>query len=66
MLTFVALTALGVVVRAPPPCMMALPSWVPAERIGEIQEPAAQAAFDTMQTVEVGATSSRAFLPYHC
>ena len=45
MLSIIALTALGVVVRAPPPCMMALPSWVPAERTGEIQEPAAQAAF---------------------
>jgi len=32
---------------------MALPAWVPAERAAEIAEPAAQAAFASMETVEL-------------
>lgn len=45
------------------PPQMAMPSWVPEERLREIGEPAAQAAFDNMQTVELDLPSDVATGP---
>jgi len=48
--------------RSRPP-IMRLPSWVPAEIVEQISEPAAQAAFESMHTVELELPSSVASGP---
>lgn len=55
----VALTPL----RTPPVRMMALPSFVPTERVAEIAEEDARAAFENMQTVDLDLPSAVATGP---
>ena len=58
-----ALLATSACWRAPPTITMKMPDWVPAARIAEISEPAAQAAFSNMQTAELTLPSAVSTAP---